>query len=176
MLFCGRVWWMMTVGVWMWGGIRGECCKCFLAPLFPPHHQHHTAWLNQSCRWSDLARLRCETISSGLPRPPTATDPQPQPPRSLLQPRSSRRSLPRRRGKPKAPFFSPLSFSGRDSLLAGPSAANYIKFPAQRRRRKIAASAVYWQRGCTAKLDVIKLVSLCAAKLRDERSVSRRSD
>lgn len=139
------------------GRIRGECCKCFLAPPQPPHpsNQHHyhyspqPVWLlnclNPSCRWSDLAGLRCETISPGPRRPPTATDPQPHPPRSLLL--ASICAHPADHfcvavGRLRLFFFS-LSFSGRDSLSAGPSAANYIKFPAHRRRRRIAAGAVY---------------------------------
>lgn len=118
------------------GRIRGECCKCFLSPPHrsPPHHHHHRRawllnWLIQSW-WSDLALLRCETISSGPPRPPTATDPQPHPPRSLLQPRSSRGSLPRRRGKPKAPSFSfSLFFGWRLACRPGPRRRITSSFP-----------------------------------------------
>lgn len=109
-------------------------------PTPPPHHRHHHPawllnWLNQSCRWSDLALPRCETISSGPPRPPTATDPQPRPApiaaAAALIPRITSASS----WEAAAPFlFSTLSlFSGRDSPLAGPSAANYIKFPARRK-------------------------------------------
>lgn len=128
----------------MWGGLGVSAVSASCHPPSPPHH-HHQAWLLnwliQSCRWSDLALLRCETISSGPPRPPTAT--------GLTRPdRCCSRAHPRDHirvvvGSQRLLLFPPLSFSGSDSLSAGPSAANYIKFPAQSRRRKFAAGAVY---------------------------------
>lgn len=120
---------------------------------------HTPLWLlnclNQSCRWSDLAWLGCETISPGPWGPPTVR------PTSLPNPVMQEGSvfIPQITSMPSWEGWSFIVFGGTDCQSVW--MLNEFKSRVVKRETEIAVGAVYWQHDYTVSLMWLSL-SHCA--------------